>query len=455
MAGERRVVTAADGMLLGAALALTVMASLIAASEAALSSFSRARAQTLVDEGHHRASRLLRMVEDLPSHLNTALFVRLACELTTVTLVGLVAFAHVEATWAKIVALAGGMLLVSFLLWGVLPRTLGRQHADKVALAAAVPLTMAGWVLGPLVRLLILVGNAITPGRGFAEGPFSSEAELREAVDHAAASELLEADNAKMLTSVMDLGDTVVRTVMVPRTDMVYIDQDQTLRQAMSVSLRTGFSRIPVITDNSLDRVVGILHVKDVMKRVHDLAQAAASERVAEVMREPMWTPESKPVDELLKEMQLMHSHMAIVVDEFGGTAGLVTIEDILEEIVGEIVDEYDHEEPLWTELAPGRYRVSSRMAVEDLGELFDVELSDDDVETVGGLVTKLLGRLPTRGASVHAGGIELTADGVLGPRRRIATFLATRVDTDAGTDAAATMLSGAGADSKDRRSDG
>lgn len=433
-----------DWSLVALGLVLAALASLIAAAEAALASFSRARARGLMDDGRARSGRLLRIVADLPAYLNAALFVRLALELTTVSLAGLVVFAHLDHQWSRVLVLAGVMLLVSFLLWGVLPRTLGRQHADRVALAAAGPLIVIGWLLGPLVRLLIWVGNAITPGRGFAAGPFSSEAELREALDQAAASDLLEADNARMIASVLDLGDTVARNVMVPRTDMVYIEQDKTLREGLSLSLRTGFSRIPVISDEGLDAVVGILHVKDVMKRVHDHAEAQFAERVDQVMRDPMWTPESKPIDDLLKEMQVNHSHMAIVVDEFDGTAGLVTIEDILEEIVGEIVDEYDHEADLAVALGTERYRVSTRMSIAALGELFSVDLDDDDVDTVGGLVAKKLGRLPVRGSSVEVAGIKLTADRIVGPRRRVASFFAARVDTDAGTEAAAKMLSGA-----------
>ena len=436
--------TTVEWLQIGLAGVCAVIAACVAASEAALTSFSRARAQGLVDDGRQGSKRLLRVVEDLPSYLNAALFVRIGVELTTVTLVAHVVFAHVAESWLPIVLLVAGMLLVSFLLWGVLPRTLGRQHADAVALAASWPLVIIGWVVGPLVRVLIMVGNTVTPGHGFAEGPFSSEAELREVFDEAAAADLLEAEDAKMIASVFGLGETVVRNVMVPRTDMVYIDSGRNLLEGMALSLRTGFSRIPVITENGLDDVVGILHVKDLMKHVHDHAGTQGKVRVDAIMREPMWTPESKPVDDLLREMQVQRKHMAIVVDEFDGTAGLVTIEDILEEIVGEIIDEYDTEAALALELASGRFRVSSRLPVSDLGELFGIELDDDDVETVGGLMAKRLGRMPVRGSSVEVEGIELTADRTAGPRQRVTTFFASRVDTDAGTEAAAKMLSDA-----------
>ena len=255
-------------------------------------------------------------------------------------------------------------------------------------------------VLGPFPRLLILIGNALTPGKGFADGPFATEAELRELVDLAEASEVIESGERRMIHSVFELGDTIVREVMVPRTDMVFIEEHKTLRQAVSLALRSGFSRIPVIGDG-LDDVVGVLYLKDVIKRVYDKPDAQTTERVGSLMRKPVWCPDSKPVDELLREMQAQRIHLAIVVDEFGGTAGMVTIEDILEEIVGEITDEYDEENTDITQLGDGRFRVSSRLPVDELGELFGLKLDDEDVETVGGLMAKQLNRVPIAGSVV------------------------------------------------------
>jgi CBS domain containing-hemolysin-like protein len=231
-----------------------------------------------------------------------------------------------------------------------------------------------------------------------------------------------------MIHSVFELGDTIVREVMVPRTDMVYIERHKTLRQLTSLALRSGYSRIPVIGE-SLDDILGVVYLKDVMRRVYDNAQAESTERVESVMRACMYVPDSKPVDQLLREMQAARMHVAIVVDEYGGTAGLVTIEDILEEIVGEITDEYDEAPESVQALSDGAYRVSSRFPIDELGELFGVPLDDDDVDTVGGLMAKLLGKVPIPGAQVEIEGLglSLTAERPSGRRNQVGTVLVRR----------------------------
>ena len=441
----------ADWVQLGVALVLAVLAGLMAAAEAALSSLTRARADWLVADGRPGATRVRRIAEDPPRYLNTALFVRTVCEISVIVLVALVVFGIFDATWERVLITAGPMIVVSYVLWGVAPRTLGQQHHDRVACAVAGPLVLLTTVLGPLPRLLILIGNALTPGRGFEEGPFATEAELRELVDLAERSELIESGERQMIHSVFDLGDTIVREVMVPRTDMVYIEHYKTLRQAVSLALRSGFSRIPVIKDG-LDDVVGVLYLKDVIKRVYDSPESQTTERVESMVRKPSWCPDSKPVDQLLKEMQAKRVHLVVVVDEFGGTAGMVTIEDILEEIVGEITDEYDEENSDVTRLADGRYRVSSRLPIDDLGHLFGLELDDEDVETVGGLMSKLLNKVPIAGSVVDYDGLELVAERSTGRRNKIGTVLVTRKadddaadgdDGDRGLDAATRLAAG------------
>jgi len=228
-----------------------------------------------------------------------------------------------------------------------------------------------------------------------------------------------------MIHSVFALGDTIAREVMVPRTEVVWIEADKTLRQALLLFLRSGFSRIPVIGDG-VDDVLGVLYLKDVIRRTQTDPQADAVP-VVELMREATFVPESKPVDDLLSEMQAARTHLAIVVDEYGGTAGLVTIEDILEEIVGEITDEYDVERPPIERLPDGAVRVTARLPIEDLGELFDVELPADEVETVGGLLAQALGRVPIPGAAATVGGLWLVAEGTTGRRNRIDTVLVRR----------------------------
>ena len=237
-------------------------------------------------------------------------------------------------------------------------------------------------MLGPIPRLLIVLGNAITPGRGFREGPFSTETELRELVDLAEASAVIESGERKMIHSVFEFGDTIVREVMVPRGDVVYIERFKNLRQTMSLFLRSGFSRVPVVDDN-LDDVVGIAYLKDIVRRDFEAPDVEFTQRIDEVMRPPFFVPDSKRVDALLSEMQANRQHIAIVVDEYGGTAGLVTIEDLLEEIVGEITDEYDAEQVDVERLDDGVRRGSPRaIPIDDLDELFGVDVEDDDVDS-------------------------------------------------------------------------
>lgn len=411
-------------------LALIVAAGLVSMAEAALSSFSRVRAGELVAEGRAGATRLAQLVSDPARYLNTALFLRLLFEISAVVLVTTLYLDVIESTVWAVVASIATMAVVSYVVIGVGPRTLGRQQADRVALAAAGPLMLATTVLGPLSALLILIGNALTPGRGFRQGPFASEAELRELVDMAEASMVIEADEREMIHSVFELGDTLAREVMVPRTDMIVIERDKTLRQCLSLALRSGFSRIPVIGDD-VDDVVGVAYLKDVVRRVYDNRNAETIERVDSVMRSPLFVPDSKPVDDLLREMQSVRTHVAIVIDEYGGTAGLATIEDVLEEIVGEIDDEYDRAPVAVEELPDGRLRVSSRLNIEDLGEHFDIELSDADVDSVGGLLTKLLGRVPIPGASAEVAGLRLEAETTAGRRNRIGTIVVSTVEAD------------------------
>src|SRR4051794_15875563 len=423
----------ADPWLLCSAAILVVVAGAFSSVDAALASLSKVRAEELVAEGRSGAKRLLTIAEDPPRFVNTALFLRMLCEITAIVLVTEVVLGYFDRAWLAALLTVAVMLVVQFVVIGVGPRTIGRLHAQRVALASAGLVVFFTKVLGPLPQLLIVLGNIITPGRGFSEGPFSSEAELRELVDLAEASQVIESGERAMIHSVFELGDTIVREVMVPRTDVVFIEHHKTLRQAMSLALRSGFSRIPVIGEN-LDDIIGVAYLKDVTKRVFDKHEAETTERVESVVRPVMYVPDSKPVDELLREMQAERKHVAVVVDEYGGTAGLVTIEDVLEEIVGEITDEYDQAEVEVEQLANGSFRVSSRFLVDDLDEVCGVAIDDDDVDTVGGLMGKHLGRVPIAGSVVEAHGLRFEAEGPAGRRNRIGTVLITPLqsaDTD------------------------
>ena len=422
-------------LLILAAL-LVLVAGVFSSADAALASVSKSRAEELLGERRAGAARLSTIAEDPARYLNTALFLRMLCEVIATVLVAEVVLPLFGSRLVGVLIAAGVMVVLEFVVIGVGPRTVGRQHAQRIALLTAGPIALFTKVLGPLPQLLIIVGNVLTPGRGFSEGPFSSEAELRELVDLAEASRVIESGERAMIHSVFELGDTIAREVMVPRTDVVFIERNKTLRQAMSLALRSGFSRIPVIGEN-LDDVIGVAYLKDVTRRVFDKHDAETTERIETVTRPVMYVPDSKPVDQLLREMQAERKHVAVVVDEYGGTAGLVTIEDLLEEIVGEITDEYDQATVEVEHLANGSFRVSSRFHVDDLGEVCGIDIEDDDVETVGGLMGKHLGRVPIAGSVVELDGVRFEAEGPAGRRNRIGTVVITPLDADQPDDTA------------------
>lgn len=418
--------------LVGAVL-LVVGGWLAACAEAGVSRVSRFRAEEALRSGRRGAQRLVALASDPVRYLNLATLIRVTCETAASVLVTVVCVRGFDHTWAAVLVAIGVMVVVSFVAVGVSPRTIGRQHPLNSATAASFVLLPLARVMGPVPRLLILLGNAMTPGKGFRTGPFTSEAELRALVDLAEKNDLIEDEERRMVHSVFELGDTIVREVMVPRTDLVMIERGKTARQALTLALRSGFSRIPVVGENE-DDVVGIVYLKDLVRRTH-VNREAENEPVGSVMRQAIYVPDSKPAGDLLREMQRDRMHVAVVIDEYGGTAGLVTIEDILEEIVGEITDEYDREAPPVEPLPEGGFRITSRLPVEELGDLFGIELEDEDVETAGGLLAKALGRVPIPGSAAQVpvpaeeelpiAAIRLTAESTAGRRNRIGTLRA------------------------------
>jgi CBS domain containing-hemolysin-like protein len=416
--------TGTDIWLVVAAAILVVIAAVLSMADAALSRVSRSAVEELVRNNRRGAERVQAVISDPAATLNVLLLLRTLAELLATTLVAVVAQRSFDVWWQAVLLAGGVMTVVDYVVVGVGARTLGRQHPARVALRTAGLALVLTKLLGPLPRLLILLGNILTPGRGFREGPFSSEAELRELVDLAEERQVIESDERQMIHSVFELGDTIVREVMVPRTDMVWIERGKTVRQGLSLALRSGFSRIPVVGDNE-DDVIGVVYLKDLARRVYEDEDRA--EKVDEVMRTPYFIPESKPADELLRDMQARQVHVAIVIDEYGGTAGLVTIEDILEEIVGEIADEYDREAPRVEELDDGTTRVSVRLPIDDVEELYGVTFDLEDVETVGGLLASTLGRVPIPGATVTLQGLTFAAESAKGRRNQVGTVLITR----------------------------
>jgi len=415
-------VTAAEVWSLVAAAVLVVLAAMFAAAEAALAHVTRVRVEELIHEGRRGALRLGAMVADAPRYLAGLLLLRTLCEVVAVTLVAVVCDRHLGAAWQTVLLAGVGMTVVNFTVVGVGGGTLGTERVESVALRSSGPVRVLVGALGPVPGLFIRLARVVVPGRQGRDRSFTSQAELRHLVDQASERRVIESGEQQMIQSVFDFGDTIVREVMVPRTDMVWIERTKTVRQALSLALRSGFSRIPVVGDNE-DDVVGIAYIKDLARRVYD-DEAAGRDRLDDCMRPASLVPESKPVDELLREMQTSQVHLAIVIDEYGGTAGLVTMEDVIEEIVGEIVDEYDREKPRIETLDDGSVRVNARVPIDDVEELFGVHFDVDGVETVGGLLASELGRVPIPGTTVTVQSLTFTAEAGTGRRHRVGTVL-------------------------------
>ncbi|NKX54022.1 hemolysin family protein [Arthrobacter mobilis] len=407
--------------LAGLALGCILVAALLTAAEAAFTYLPRQEAEQLLRDGRSRA---LRAVLQAPaSHMHALRFWRVWFEMAGAVAIALFFFHILGNIWIAGLLATVTMAAVGFVLVGVSPRHFGRMHGSGVVLFTAPAVRILCALLGPVPGWLVRLGSLVAPNAPRADAAFFSEEEFRELVERATESDMIEDAEAELIQSVFDLGDTIVRAVMVPRTDMVTIQSGSTLAQAMSLFLRSGYSRIPVIMD-SADQVRGILYLKDVTARLYS-GRAGRGDLVDEVCREARYVPESKPVGSLLQELQRESTHVAIVIDEYGGTAGLVTLEDLIEEIVGEIVDEYDSERPAIEALDGGRYRISAKAGINDVGELFGLDLDDEEVDTVGGLLAKSLGRVPIVGSEVDLDGLHLRAERMEGRRNRISHIIA------------------------------
>ena len=419
--------------LIACAVIVLALGALLSAGESALLRFTRAAADDLVEEGRRGAARVRRLAEHRTRVLGALSVARVAVDMLAAVLITLAASGLVRAWW-QVLALA---LLANIILLGVVvgfsPRTYGRRNPAGTLLALGRLLTWVDVLGAPQRRLLLCTRRTETVPTD-AETREAVNEDLREMIDEIGETDTIEDEDREMMRSVVELGQTLVREVMVPRTDMVTIDAHKPASAAMRLFIRSGYSRVPVIGEDA-DDVRGILYLKDVLRRLaaHPEHEELA---VAGFVREAEYVPEMKPADDLLREMQTGRFHMALAVDEYGGTAGLVTMEDLLEEVVGELTDEHDPELPEVVEVAPGTYRVPARLALDELGELFDLEIDDDDVDTVGGLLTKAIGRVPLPGAAGDTQGVHLQAEEAAGRRRQVSTILASRTpapeeDTD------------------------
>lgn len=404
--------TTADWLIATAIVSLFLLSIVLAVAETALTRVSKAKAQALAETRGKKGEVLLSLVEH-QEWLNPTLLVVLSSQLVQSTLLGVLA-ARLLGPWGVLGATTLNVTLF-FVVAEVAPKTWAIQHTDRAALAAARPIkALANW--GPLKllsRLLIGLTNVILPGKGLKTGPFTSEAELLAVADQAVEEAVIEAEERQLIESVIELGDTVVREVMVPRTDMVTFPAAFRAADAMEVVILNGYSRIPAVGEG-IDDIVGIVHAKDLMRADRD---GQGDRPVSELARPAHFVPETKGVAELLREMQVERFHMAIAVDEYGGTAGLVTLEDIIEELLGEIVDEFDVEDPMIEPLPGGDVRVNARMALDEVNDLIHAQLPEGDWDTIGGLLLSELGHVPAEGESVEVEGWQLTAQRVQGRR--------------------------------------
>jgi CBS domain containing-hemolysin-like protein len=405
-------------VFLAAAAILVAFGGLLAAADAAIGTLSRIDLADLA--AHSRAKRsLLAIAADVSPHVTAVNFMRVLSETTAAVLVTL-ALATVLTDWWWVLLAAGVIMTgVTFVLVGSSPRSVGRAHARPIMAFAAPLVRFLRVLLGPLAVGLVALGNRVTPGRPPIV-TFSSEEQLLSMVDEAAEADVLEQDDRQLIHSIFEWGDTVVREVMVPRTDMQTIDDDTPLADALAEFLRSGHSRIPVVGKDA-DEVFGVLYLRDVVRHTSEKGPKLTARDLA---RPAEFVPESKKADDTLRQMQRNSIHLALVVDEYGGIAGLVTLEDLIEELVGDISDEYDRETPDVTHLGGGVFRVSARLPLDELGDLFGIELDDDEVDSAGGLLTKTLGRLPETGSVVEVSGLKLRAERVEGRRKLLRTIV-------------------------------
>jgi CBS domain containing-hemolysin-like protein len=390
------------------ALVLIGFGGFLAASESALGILSSGDIREMAKTRRAKKS-LTAIADDLRAHRNATNFVRIFAETTAAVLITITLAASGLPLWGALLISVLIMTVASFVLAGSSPRSVGRAHPQAILGSSAIIIHALRFVLGPIADALVRFGDKVTPGRpGIVT--FTSEEQLLSMVDEATRHDGLENDERALIHSVFEWDDTIVREVMVPRIDMVTVDATDTLKTAATHFLDSGYSRVPVLGDSDED-VRGVVYLRDVARRSIENSSKWAKEQVSSVMRPVVFVPESKKVDDTLRLMQAESTHIAIVIDEHGGVAGLVTLEDIIEELVGEIVDEHDRGGAEAQLLDDGSYRVSARMNTEDLGKLFGLDLDDDDVDSVGGLLAKGLGRVVEVDDTAIVSGLQLTAD--------------------------------------------
>jgi len=408
---------------------LVLFGSLLAVAEASLTRMTRVRALALAEEERRNALILERIESDPPRYLNAVYLSVMFAQNGSAILVAILAERAYGGLGVTLVSV--GFTLLYFVAVEAMSKTFGVLHSDGAALAVAPLVWALGRALALPTRLLIGLANVLLPGKGLRQGPFVSEAELRAMAEAGHEEGSIEEEEKELIHSIFEFGDTIAREVMVPRPDVVAIESDKTLRDVQALVLQHGYSRIPVFRDD-MDNVIGMVFAKDVLKALH---QGKHDMPLSDVVREAHFVPESKKAADLLREMQQQKFHIALVTDEYGSVSGLVTLEDLLEELVGEITDEYDREEPSVVDLGHGIYRVDGRVGIDEVNELLDAELPDEGWDSVGGLMLGLMGSIPDEGEEVAFQNLTFKAEKVNG--RRIAKVLISRRPEEAAPDGA------------------
>ena len=402
---------------------LVMLGSLLALAESSLTRMTRVKALALEDEGRRNAVLLVRLATDPPRYLNSVYLAVMIVQNGSAVLVAILAERQFEGRSLGITIASLVFTLLYFVSVEAMSKTFGVLHSDQIALAVTPLVYFLGRILAWPTRLLIGVANVLLPGKGLKQGPFVSESDIRSMAEVGSEEGSIEPEEREMIHSIFEFGDTIVREVMVPRPDVVAIEDDKSLRDVQAIVLTDGYSRIPVFHED-LDDVIGFVFAKDVLKALH---QGKVDMPLREIVRDAHVVPESKKVADLLREMQRERFHVALVTDEYGSVTGIVSLEDLLEELVGEITDEYDREEPQMAQVDEGVYRVSGKVPIDDVNELLDSELPDEEWDTVAGLVLDLFGKIPDVGEQTEFQGLRFKAEEVTG--RRVVTVLITRLE--------------------------
>jgi CBS domain containing-hemolysin-like protein len=402
---------------------LVALGSVLAMAESSLTRMTRVRALAIQSEGRRNAATLVRIESDPPRYLNSVYLAVMLVQNGSAVLVAVLA----EKAWGSgAVTLASFVfVLVYFVIVEAMSKTFGIQSSDRVALTLAPLVYLLGRILSWPTRGLIGLANVLLPGRGLREGPFVSEGDIRSMAQVGHEEGSIHEDEKELIHSIFEFGDTIVREVMVPRPDIIAVEDTDTLRDVQALVLEHGYSRLPVYHED-LDEVIGVVFAKDVLKAVH---QGTVDIPLADVVRQARWVPESKRVADLLREMQKEKFHQALVTDEYGSVTGIVSLEDLLEELVGEISDEYDVDEDDVVQVGDGVYRISGKTSIDDLNETLGAELPDEEWDTVAGLVLDLFGKIPDTGETIGLDGWEFEAEEVVG--RRIATVVVRKIAGD------------------------